>query len=95
MRYEITGSGVGSDEALSLDEQAKVLKEAGAKNIREAYHLGLSNQPMTLRFSAVDDEAAVAIGNALDKANNPTQSLMGGGGLLRAYGLHWQSTRVK
>lgn len=89
-RYEITGSGVGSSEALSLDKQAKVLKEAGAKNVRLAYHYGLSNQPRTLRFTAPDDDSAINMGKALDKANNPDQTLTGGGGLLRAYGLHWK-----
>ena len=93
-RYEITGSGVGSSEALPLSEQRRILKEAGAIRIKEHYHHGWNNQPMTLRFWARSDEAAEAMGDALDDANNPTGRLGGGGGSLRAYGLHWAGYRA-
>ncbi len=92
-RYEITGSGVGSSEALPLNEQARILREAGAIRVQEHWHHGWSNQPLTLRFWARDDDSADAMGRALDKANNPTGALGGGGGLLRAYGLHWPGYR--
>ena len=88
-RYEITGSGVGASVALPLKKQAGILREAGAVNVREAYSRGWSNQPRTLRFSAIDDEQARLIAKKLDKANNPQGLLGGGGGLLREYGLHW------
>lgn len=88
-QHEITGSAVGSAQALPLDEQIAVVRAAGG--IKP--HHGWGNQPLTVRFSARDDEAAENIGRVLDKANNPMGVLGGGGGLLRAYGLHWPGYR--
>jgi hypothetical protein len=55
-RFELTGTGIGD----SQDESAllQAAKDCGLKNPRLAYHLGLSNQPKTIRFSAPDWETA-------------------------------------
>ena len=49
-RFELTGTGISD----SQDESALLAaaKKHGLKNPRLAYHLGLSNQPKTIRFSA-------------------------------------------
>ena len=51
-RFELTGSGISDSQ--DETELLKAAKAAGLANPRLAYHLGLSNQPKTIRFSAAD-----------------------------------------
>lgn len=87
MRFELIGSGMAPDK---IDGARAVLVKAGARNVREAYANGWSNQPRTLRFTAYNNAEGERIGAAVNAWNNPTGALCGGGGLIRAYGLHWK-----
>ena len=87
MRFELIGSGMAP---CKIDGVRNVLVQAGARNVWEAYMNGWRNQPRTLRFSADSDAEGERIGAAVDTWNNPSGALGGGGGLIRAYGLHWK-----
>jgi hypothetical protein len=87
MRFELIGSGMAPDK---IDGARAVLAKAGARNVREAYANGWRNQPRTLRFTADSDADGERIGEAVNVWNNPTGTLGGGGGMIRAYGLHWK-----
>jgi hypothetical protein len=91
-RYELIGSGMSPDKIAGA---RTVLAQSGARNVREAYMFGWCNQPRTLRFSSDSDADAERIGAAVDMWNNPTGAICGGGGLIRAYGLHWQERKAK
>jgi len=92
-RYELTGSGVGD---FSPDVLATVAKQFGAKRVRAAYHMGLSNQPKTIRFSAADDSAADLIGKRIREQLYRPYMILNRTSLspmLRAYGLTWKDSR--
>ena len=55
-RFELTGSGISDGQ--DPDKLLTAAKKFGLHNPRLAYHGGLSNQPQTIRFSAVDWETA-------------------------------------
>ncbi len=82
-RFELTGSGIsdGQDSARLLS----LAKAAGAIRPRKAFHMGLSNQPDTIRFSAPDWQTADAIADSIRGAIYP--EFMAGGlcPMIRAY----------
>ncbi len=55
-RFELTGSGISDSQ--NEAELLKAAKAAGMTNPRLAYHLGFSNQPKTIRFSAENRQEA-------------------------------------
>jgi hypothetical protein len=85
-RYELTGSGISGDGRFSLAILKTIVKEAGGKNIREAYHHGWRNQPKTVRFNASNDDEAEKIGRHVYNMHNGYEKI---GPMYRAYGLHW------
>lgn len=85
--------GLGSGRSISPAEMAKVLKEKGATKVRECYHMGMNDQPRTVRFTALSDSYARMMGSAVSKANNPSGDVRQGGGILYAHGFHWETKR--
>lgn len=62
-RFELTGSGISNGQnPVRLLQLAKI---HGLRNPRKAYHMGLSNQPYTIRFSAPDWQAANALADKI------------------------------
>lgn len=55
-RFELTGTGIGDGQ--NPEKLLAAAKKHGLRNPRLAYHLGMSNQPQTIRFSAESWEAA-------------------------------------
>jgi len=56
-RFELTGSGI-SDATHKPETLLETAKRLGLRNPRLAYHMGWSNQPMTVRFSAPNWDTA-------------------------------------
>ena len=55
IRFEVTG---GNGRGASLDAIKGALRQAGARNVRQAHAFGWSNQPRVATFTAQDDSEA-------------------------------------
>jgi len=82
-RFELTGSGIsdGQDPQRLL----QLAKQFGLRNPRVAFHMGMSNQPQTIRFTAADWHAADKLADQIRSAIYPENTAGHLCPMIRAY----------